>query len=178
MAQDVQIANVQYSDVPALEVPKVGGGTARFTDLSGDTLDASKVLSGYTGHDASGAPFVGTYEPSGGGIGGDIYQDQDGYIVLSPNDPTPTVVPGVCVCGTFTTGATGGITETVNIPYTGNGFPVFVSISLSEGARNSNGAGYNTLHRYAIVSVLIAKYTNNAPTYGTVNADGKAIVAA
>lgn len=59
MAQDVQIANVQYSDVPALEVPKVGGGTARFTDLSGDTLDANKVLAPYTGHDATGAPFVG-----------------------------------------------------------------------------------------------------------------------
>lgn len=29
-------------------------------DLSGDTLDASKVLSGYTGHDATGAPFTGS----------------------------------------------------------------------------------------------------------------------
>lgn len=29
-------------------------------DLTSDTLDASKVLSGYTGHDASGAPFTGT----------------------------------------------------------------------------------------------------------------------
>lgn len=37
-------------------------------DLSGDTLDASKVLSGYTGHDATGAPFTGSYVPSSGAI--------------------------------------------------------------------------------------------------------------
>lgn len=135
----------------------------------GGTLPVSEVI-------ASLANAIRTIPQ--GGVGGDIYQDQDGYIVLSPNAPTPTVVPGVCVCGTFTTGATGGTTETVNIPYTGNGFPVFVSISLSEGARNSSGAGYNTLHRYGIVSVLITKFTNNAPTYGSINNDGKAIVAA
>lgn len=37
-------------------------------DLSGDTLDPSKVLQGYTGHDATGAPFTGTYVPPTGAI--------------------------------------------------------------------------------------------------------------
>lgn len=37
-------------------------------DLTADTLDASKVLSGYTGHDASGAPFTGAYIPPSGAI--------------------------------------------------------------------------------------------------------------
>lgn len=29
-------------------------------DLTADTLDANKVLAPYTGHDATGAPFVGS----------------------------------------------------------------------------------------------------------------------
>lgn len=37
-------------------------------DLTADTLDASKVLSGYTGHDATGAPFTGAYIPPSGAI--------------------------------------------------------------------------------------------------------------
>lgn len=37
-------------------------------DLTADTLDASKVLQGYTGHDATGAPFTGTYIPTSGAI--------------------------------------------------------------------------------------------------------------
>lgn len=34
-------------------------GETKF-DLSADTIEASKVLAGYTGHDKSGAPFTGT----------------------------------------------------------------------------------------------------------------------
>ena len=30
-------------------------------DLTGDTVDASVLLSGYTAHDASGAPITGSY---------------------------------------------------------------------------------------------------------------------
>lgn len=104
MAQDVQIANVQYSDVPALEVPKVGGGTARFTDLSGDTLDASKVLQGYTGHDATGAPFVGAV----------IDGDEIGYGTEALSDLTGT---------TWLINATPAITSeivTYNIDFTSN----------------------------------------------------------
>ena len=35
MAQNVTIAGAQYSSVPAIDVPKTGGGTARFYDVSG-----------------------------------------------------------------------------------------------------------------------------------------------
>lgn len=38
-------------------------------DISSDTVTADKVLSGYTGHDASGQAFEGTYVPSEGGSG-------------------------------------------------------------------------------------------------------------
>ena len=32
MAQDVTVAGASYSDVPAIDLPKTGGGTARFID--------------------------------------------------------------------------------------------------------------------------------------------------
>ena len=36
MAQNITIAGASYSDVPAIDVPKTDGGTARFYDASGD----------------------------------------------------------------------------------------------------------------------------------------------
>ena len=35
MAQDITLLGATYSDVPAVDLPKSGGGTARFTDLTG-----------------------------------------------------------------------------------------------------------------------------------------------
>ena len=38
MAQTITIANATYSDVPAIDVPKAGGGTARFWDAEDGNL--------------------------------------------------------------------------------------------------------------------------------------------
>lgn len=46
MAQNVTLMNANYSDVPAVLLPKTGGGTARFDDASITTATASDVLSG------------------------------------------------------------------------------------------------------------------------------------
>lgn len=35
MAQNIKIAGASYSGVPAIDVPKTYGGTARFYDVSG-----------------------------------------------------------------------------------------------------------------------------------------------
>lgn len=47
------MANNQY-------VNKVIYGSQTLIDLTGDTVDASKILSGYTAHDKSGAPITGS----------------------------------------------------------------------------------------------------------------------
>ncbi len=41
-------------------INKVIYGNRTLIDLTGDTVEASKVLSGYTAHDKSGAPITGT----------------------------------------------------------------------------------------------------------------------
>ena len=46
MAQNITIMGASYSDVPAVQLPKTGGGTARFDDASITTATASDVASG------------------------------------------------------------------------------------------------------------------------------------
>lgn len=60
MAQDVTIAGASYADVPSIVVPKTGGGTAGFFDVSGTTAAASDVASGKYFFSASGVLTIGT----------------------------------------------------------------------------------------------------------------------
>lgn len=40
MAQNITLLGASYSDVPAVDLPKTGGGTARFYDaIDGDSLE-------------------------------------------------------------------------------------------------------------------------------------------
>lgn len=82
MAQNVTVAGATYSAVPSVELPKQGGGTAAFFDVSDTTAAASDVASGKYFYTASGVKTAGT--SSGGGGGGSVTQDEQGYIVL-PN---------------------------------------------------------------------------------------------
>lgn len=81
MAQNVTVAGASYSDVPSVTLPKTGGGTASFTDVTGTTALAADVASGKYFFTASGVLTLGTAS-SGGGTGG-VTQDANGYLVLS-----------------------------------------------------------------------------------------------
>lgn len=52
---DIKINNVNYDEVPAVDVPnKTGGGNARFYDTSGADIAAGDVPQGKIGYGASG----------------------------------------------------------------------------------------------------------------------------
>lgn len=55
MAQNVIINGVTYSAVPEVDIPKSGGGTAKFYDTSGADIAAGDVLTGKTAFGASGS---------------------------------------------------------------------------------------------------------------------------
>ena len=55
MAQNVIINGVTYSDVPEVDIPKSGGGTAKFYDTSGANAAAGDILSGKTAFGSSGS---------------------------------------------------------------------------------------------------------------------------
>lgn len=55
MAQNVIINGVTYSNVPEVDIPKSGGGTAKFYDTTGANFAAADMLTGKTGFGASGS---------------------------------------------------------------------------------------------------------------------------
>ena len=87
MAQNITLLGASYSDVPAVELPKTGGGTASFTDVTDTTATASDVASGKYFYDASGTRTQGT---SSGGGGYDLLDivkrtEPSGDVVLDSN---------------------------------------------------------------------------------------------
>ena len=55
MAQNVVINGVTYSAVPAVDIPKSGGGKATFYDTADGNITSGDVLTGKTGYGASGS---------------------------------------------------------------------------------------------------------------------------
>lgn len=65
MAKNVTLLGANYSDVPAVDLPQTGGGTATFTDVSDTTATTEDVLAGTYFYNAAGQKVEG--ELSGGG---------------------------------------------------------------------------------------------------------------
>lgn len=62
MAQNVVINGVTYSNVPSVDIPKSGSGTASFYDTSDATLNSgAKMLDGVTAY-ANGTKYTGSIE--------------------------------------------------------------------------------------------------------------------
>lgn len=55
MAQNVIINGVTYSNVPEVDIPKSGGGTAKFYDTASANISAGDVLTGKTAYGSSGS---------------------------------------------------------------------------------------------------------------------------
>lgn len=70
MAQNVIINGVTYSSVPEVDIPKSGGGTAKFYDTSGADAQAADILTGKKTYGSTGET-TGTM-PDNGATGGTI----------------------------------------------------------------------------------------------------------
>ncbi len=60
MAQNITLLGASYSDVPAVELPKTGGGTARFDDVTVTTATAEDVAQGKVFVASDGTITTGT----------------------------------------------------------------------------------------------------------------------
>lgn len=70
MAQNVVINSVTYQNVPEVDIPLSGGGTAKFYDTSGASVEAGHVLTGDTVFGPSGS--VSGSMPNNGSTSGTI----------------------------------------------------------------------------------------------------------
>lgn len=96
MAQNVIINGVTYNSVPEVDIPKSGGGTAKFYDTASASAAAGDILTGKTAFGASGS--VGGSMPDNGGTGGTI----------STKSGTVTIPAGYTSGGTV---SLGGVTD-------------------------------------------------------------------
>lgn len=150
MAQNVTIAGAAFSAVPAIEVPKTGGGIATFADPSVTTATASDVASGKYFLDSSGVLTQGTASGGGGGASN-------------------------LVQGSFTAQTTTGV-QTITLPYTGSGYPVTVMIAVQGGAYNPDTEYYSFIQRYTIAQFSMHKsVTTSVPTYTTSGAENQGV---
>lgn len=94
MAQNVVINGVTYSNVPEVDIPKSGSGTAKFYDTADGDITSGDVLTGKKGYGSSGA--VDGSMANNGGTGGTI----------STKAGTVTIPAG------YTTGGTVSISST------------------------------------------------------------------
>lgn len=70
MAQNVVINGVTYQSVPEVDIPKSGGGTAKFYDTASADITAADIPTGKTGFGASGS--VSGSMPVNGNVSGTI----------------------------------------------------------------------------------------------------------
>ena len=70
MAQNVIINSVTYQNVPEVDIPKSGGGTAKFYDTASADFAAGDLLTGKTAYGSSGS--VSGSMANNGATGGSI----------------------------------------------------------------------------------------------------------
>lgn len=166
------------------------GGT--LIDLTGDTVTADKLAQGYTAHDRTGTVIIGTATGGGGGV----TQDQDGFLVLDSQpgssvsvealsvtqngtytaptgkaySPVTVNVSGggaqpALITGTFVTSSESGV-QYVDIPYSGNGYPISAVIEIVGGYLNPSSAYASLVQRYAVGCFVVTKsLTGVAPSW-------------
>ena len=94
MAQNVIINGVTYSNVPSVQIPKQGGGTAEFYDTTGADAAAGDVLTGKTFYNGTGS------------VGGSMANNGSTSGTISTKAGTVTIPAG------YTSGGTVSISST------------------------------------------------------------------
>ena len=143
MAQDITLLGASYTGVPAVELPKTGGGTAKFADPSGTTAVVSDVASGKKFLLADGTEATGT--ASGGG--------------------TTVEALNVTANGTYTApSGTAYSPVTVNVPGGGGG--------VSAGQVNFVDADGSIVQSYSAAEALALESLPSNPTKTGLTAQG------
>lgn len=147
MSQNITLLGASYQNVPAVQLPKTGGGTARFDDCTVVTAAASDVASGKIFVAADGTVTTGT--ASGGGGSSDVKM---GTLSVASNVNTSTSTK---------------ITDTTEIGFTPTKF-FFWKDSRTATNNHVHQATFTTIGSYYIRTMT--RYSSNAfSTSGNTN---------
>lgn len=133
-------------------INKVQYGNTTLIDLTSDTVTADKLMQGYTAHDRTGALITGT--ATGGGSGGNVWQDAQGYVHLDDEGTAPITVESLSVT------QNGTYTATTGHAYS----PVTVNVSGGGGLEYETGT-WTPSEDINITSILFANTHTVAPTF-------------
>lgn len=163
MAQNVIINGVTYQNVPEVDIPKSGGGTAKFMDTSDATLaSGGEMLSGKTAY-AGGTKITGTIDTNTSSdltASGATVTAPAGYYAESASKSiaSGSATAPATISGTSATLSTG--TNTITLSKT-----VSVTPTVSAGYVSSGTAGNSA------VSLTASVTTKAATTYTPTTSD-------
>lgn len=149
MSKNIDLMGATFSDVPSIRLPQHGGGFASFVDVTDTTAQASDVSSDKYFYTAGGVRTKGT-NSGGGGASNFVH-------------------------GEFHTNSSAGV-QSVDIPYTGNGYPIMAYVVIKGGAYHSGTDWYSSMQRYAVGVWSMSKSNmSTSPTFGTSRAQNQGV---
>lgn len=157
MAQSVIINGVTYSNVPKVEIPKSGGGTAEFMDTSDATLSSGgSMLSGVTAY-AGGTKYTGSIVTKSGSdlsasgatvtVPAGYYASQASKAVSSGSATAPATISGTSASvstgtNTLTLSKTISVTPSVTAGYVSSGTAGNAAVSLTASVTTKGATTY------------------------------------
>ena len=160
MAQNITLLGASYSDVPAVTLPKTGGGTARFDDCSVVTAEAADVRTGETFVASNGAVTSGSM-PNGTATAPTTISGSQATLTTGTNtitlQKTLNVTPRITTAGYISAGTAGSALVSLNASVTTKAATtIYPSASDQSIASGTYTTGAQTIKGVTTSNILAA----------------------
>ena len=160
MAQNITLLGASYSDVPAVTLPKTGGGTARFDDCSVVTAEAADVRTGETFVASNGTVTSGSM-PNGTATAPTTISGSQATLTTGTNtitlQKTLNVTPRITTAGYISAGTAGSALVSLNANVTTKAATtIYPSASDQSIASGTYTTGAQTIKGVTTSNILAA----------------------
>lgn len=158
MAQNITIMGASYSDVPAVTLPKTGGGTASFDDTTDANATAGDIAQGKTAY-VNGAKVVGSVASR---TSSDL--TVSGATVTAPAGYYASQASKTVASGSATTPATTITPNAISISVNGSGLITASNTQKTQSVTPTVSAGYVSSGTAGTITVSAASNTSHLTT--------------